>query len=102
MLLTNALSFYAVTCEPSAWPDLIEAELALRRQSRGSGALNVQLSVGQPLKLERDNTTVELTQALRYVAVQGVVKVRWGTQALLKLFFEGSFRASFKALLRPF
>ena len=62
-------------------------------QSRGSGVLNVQLAVVQQLKLTRNNTTVDLTQTLWYVTVQGVVKVRSGVQSVCW--------HSFKTLLDP-
>ena len=39
------------------------------------GALNVALAGTQPLRLSEDNTRVDLTHALRHVAVHGVVQV---------------------------
>ena len=39
------------------------------------GALNVALARMQPLRLSEDNTRVDLTHALRHVAVHGVVQV---------------------------
>jgi len=69
---------HPVLQEPSAWPDLVEAELLHRQLSRGSGALNTELTAGQPLKLQNQNSTVMVTQPLRTVAVQGLVKAAAG------------------------
>jgi hypothetical protein len=78
----------AVISEPSAWPDLVDAECRNRQEARGSGALNAALAVGQPLALSNYNTTVEVTHPLRKVGVQGVTAVRSGSWG--KPYFEVS------------
>jgi hypothetical protein len=88
--MTNA-EMVEVVGAPSAWPDLIKAELEHRKVTRGAGALNASLTVGQPLTVTNDNCCVEITHPLRFVSVQGTVKAQSGS--LGKPYFEVSIDA---------